>query len=218
MPTIVISDNTTADFNGSEDTQIRESDPTGNYSSETRIEAQRYSAGAYRSTLIKFSGLSNIPAGSTINSATLSIYIVESSASDASYQIGAYRLLRNWVEAEATWNSYSTGNDWATPGATGSGDCSASAGGTVVVGTSATTYQDITGLAADVQAMIDGANYGWLLRKDGGGTNDLSYRSFSSELDSNGQRPKLTVDYTASTDNKSIWVPYAGLTRPLLIR
>lgn len=200
MVTKVITDNSSGgDYAGCECTGIRENTPTTNYGTDTTFESQRYGAGLYFNGLIKFSGLSNIPANATITSVTLGLYLDVNSLTDTGFQDGLYPVLRNWTEAGATWGKYDGSNAWTTAGAIGSGDVAASASCQVVIGTGATGYVNFTdgGLIADVQAIVSGsANYGWLLRKDGGGTNDGSYRAFRSDNGADGTRPTLTVVYT----------------------
>ncbi len=54
-----------------------------------------------------------IPSGSIVQSATITVDI----AGDAAGVCDFYETKRKWVETEATWNSYSTGNSWETGGA-----------------------------------------------------------------------------------------------------
>lgn len=204
MPTVVISNNSSgADFSGNESTWMQEDQPLFVHGTDGGLEAHRYGSGGHRHSCIKFSGLSNIPGGSTITAVTLDLYIGggANSGTDASYQDGLYPLLRNWVEADVSWNIYSGANAWDTPGGTGAADSSSTADAQLVIGTSASGYVQFAStaaLVASVQAIVNGGNnYGWLLRKDGGGTNDASYRAFQSDNGTDGQRPKLTVTYTA---------------------
>jgi hypothetical protein len=69
-----------------------------------------------------------------------------SSTSGSNQTFGWYRLLRAWVEGQVTYNVYSTGNSWATAGATGTGDIEAncSDGGTTVKRSSAFETSSVT--------------------------------------------------------------------------
>lgn len=160
--------------------------------------------------LLKFSGISAIPAGSTIDSVTL---VGNENADTTSTTIRIHRVLQNWVEDEATWNSYSTGNGWDSAGA--------STDGTDRVAATSDTYNsdssasgDITltgsGLVTDVQGWVDGtfANYGWLLAgEDAEGVHPGSanyVRWGSSNNSTAGNRPEITIDYTeGSTEEVS---------------
>lgn len=130
--------------------------------------------------------VSSIPAGSVIKSATLRIFF-KTDRSSNSRECRAYRLKRDWVTSEVTWNSYSSGNSWGTAGATGSDDIYALESDAVTV-TSAEPvplYKEWSIPADHVQAWIDGDinNYGWLLKMDtesddayyGRAANDATY-------------------------------------------
>lgn len=67
---------------------------------------------------VDFSG--TIPAGSTIDSADFYQWQVGGVA-DADARYRYYKVLRAWVEGEATWNIWSTGNNWTTGGCEGWG-------------------------------------------------------------------------------------------------
>ena len=49
-----------------------------------------------------------IPSGSIVQSATITVDIAGAAAGVCDF----YETKRKWVETEATWNSYSTGNSW----------------------------------------------------------------------------------------------------------
>ena len=70
-----------------------------------------------RSATIVFT-IPSTPAGESLVSATLYIY---DSLHGADATIDCYGLLQTPVVGEVTWNSYSSGNAWNTPGAKGSG-------------------------------------------------------------------------------------------------
>jgi len=148
------------------------------------------SGGTPQSGLLAFSGLSVLPAYSRIQSAVLTLYLA-TKGRDATLSV--YGLLRNWVEAEATWNIYSTGNAWQTVGGFGALDRDASAVGSVAI--SSTGAKDIT-VTALVQAWVNSgrANYGFSLSED-----YVSNNTYNDYVSSSGatstQRPKLVVEY-----------------------
>ena len=150
-------------------------------------------------SLLKFD-LSSIPVGSTINSATLSVKTVtDASTNERTYRV--YRVLRVWVEAQTTWNIYSTGNNWGTAGCgnTTSDRESADIGSVLFTASeTAGTVKSFTLTADKVQEMlVDGAftNNGFLIKADTE-END-AYTLHSSENGAEANNPKLVINYTA---------------------
>lgn len=169
MPIVVIGDNTGDDFSGCEDTLI--GDQGGfddfNFNGSDLQVAHALTGAANRSwkTLIKFSGLSNITGPVTVSSATLSLFWYDANPASAAVDISFHRLLRDWVEDQATYNDYRSDNAWQTPGGTGDNDRVSTASSTHEFGTSAPSdYEGIAGLAADTEDFINGdaSNYGWI--------------------------------------------------------
>lgn len=197
MPTVIISDNTTgADFSGSEDSDINESLPNFNEGGNSTLNTwQDTGSSNERKSLIRFTGLTNITGPVTVSSATLSVY---ATGDDTASTFNVYRVLRAWTEANSTWNNYTTSTAWATAGANSSGtDIASSATATAVTGGNA-AYVDISTaqLAADVEDMINnGGNNGWILVWNSGSDSQFVHRSSEG---TDGQRPKLSVTYTAT--------------------
>ena len=136
-----------------------------------------------------------IPNGSTINTATLSLY-----KQYYDYRLRLSPLLRPWVEKQSTWTIPQTGSSWTTPGAFGAGtDYDASFGPDVIPGWNPGWVDfDVT---PDVKK-FDGImiNYGWKLNQVGPPGNYLQF--FSSEyLVDTTLRPKLTISYTPPVTN-----------------
>ena len=151
---------------------------------------------------------STIPAAATVTAATFSAYMYGGGSDVAGTSVTKMqRLLRNWVDAETTWNIYSTGNSWTTAGASSDGNdrvaaTSASMSYTNSSGAS-NAYQDWTGstLTSDVQNFVDGSysNYGWLLTCDCEyqGASNYSFQEYrGSDYGYQSYRPKLVVTYT----------------------
>lgn len=150
--------------------------------------------------LIKFD-LSSIPAGSLIVSATLSLYLTNDTflgAVSSTYTV--YRQLKAWVEGQATWNIYSTGNNWNTAGGFDAADCEQTGIGARVMTTSETLneFKDFTLDAALVQEMLTGGaltNNGFFIK----GSLEFhdAYTFASSDHVTAGNRPKLALVYQA---------------------
>ena len=132
-----------------------------------------------------------VPNGATITSATLTLH--KTSAYDYLYQLR--RVLRDWVDGQATWNQARIGVAWSVPGANGAGtdiaavvDAQASAGwapGPIDF--------DVT---AAVQTMsLSGANFGWRVLPISGNGNSKTFAS-SEYTVAPLQRPKLVITYT----------------------
>ncbi len=138
----------------------------------------------------------DIPAGATITSATLSLYYYANGGNDPVGRLyGAYRLTRtNWVEAYARWLYYSDTDAWTVPGG------------------------DITGTDAVDQTMP--ASYGWVnwnvlalvgyartnninvefavMDESQPGTAQADFYSNNYTTDTT-LRPKLVIGYTVSS-------------------
>ena len=137
--------------------------------------------------------LTSIPAGSTLQSATLSLNVTGTSAD--TYEI--YELKRNWTELQATWNKATTGTNWQSAGAQGSLDRGSTVLGTVTA--TATGIRNVVlnaaGLAV-VQGWVNNpaTNFGFILQDYANTTkDDLVFSSKESTVAAN--RPQLQVVY-----------------------
>lgn len=202
-----------------EDAYIEDANPTTNTGGATILVVGETDGGAavFRSPL-QFD-LSSIPAGSTINSATLTLTLEAAASTYAANNraMKVYRLLRNWVEAQVTWNVYSSGNSWATAGAANTTtDREATDIGSATILTSAADESEvaITLTASKIQEMISGGvftNNGFLLQNDTE-TNDR-HDFHSSETATAAKAPKLVIDYTPpSSGGNPMFFSTGGLT------
>ena len=199
MTIVVIGDNTGDDYAGTDDTHLEEGAPTTNRDSLIYFETSKYSANNWAHGLLRFSGLSNITGPVTVSDAKISLTIGD--AAGLNHTVSWYRLLRAWVVAEATWNIYSTANNWGTAGGTGAADRSStlSAQATNISATIGDVVEFTgTQIDQDVEDFINGdlTNDGWHGERTDG-SNDTTYRQWRSEGATDGLRPYLTVDYTA---------------------
>jgi len=146
-----------------------------------------------------------VPNGATINSATLWLY----KYTNYDLTMVMNRVLRNWVETQATWNNWSTGNAWTSQNAGGSGtDIEATSYASYYNGNFGTNTWGSATVTTDVQAWSSGTpNYGWRFKTVTGG-NDRKFISRSNA--STSLRPYLDIDYTATggpvqTSRAYIW-------------
>lgn len=161
-----------------------------------------------RRALFKFDVAAAVPAGSTINSATLRLHMSRTIV--AGMPCTLHRVLADWGEGDslafgeeggggdsqpgdATWihRFYDT-VFWAAPG----GDFHPTASATTTV--AGIGFYEWTGaqVAADVQGWLDNpaSNFGWLLK---GVENQTSAKRFDSRENIDPQvRPVLIVDFT----------------------
>jgi len=155
-----------------------------------------------RTGLVKFD-LSSIPGGSTINSVTLTVVL--SQGVDATNKVRVFEGLRNWVEAEATWNIYSTGNSWTTAGARGdttdiTGDWETDAN---MLASSSTTTADLTDALLTFTSTSDFIDH---ITANIGGTANLVFHQNTNE--------NATVVYKSSdhgdaaTDSPKLIITY----------
>jgi len=148
-------------------------------------------------------------AGSTVTSATL--YLYELGWGAGAYTAGVYRILvanSAWTEADSTWDHEVDGvSRWAgDAGGDGGNDAGCSVSGTdynaASMGTLNGDGDNVGGTEyavslniAQVQAMIDDADYGLILIPTD--TNNATQFLASSDHGTGGWRPKLTIEYHA---------------------
>ena len=96
-------------YTGTEDTVLYSQLPTVTLGTETTISVDQQDVGGVRQGLLKFGGVfgsgpGQIPFGSTINSATLTVNV--NNDSNSAMVMSFYRMLTDWSESTATWNSF----------------------------------------------------------------------------------------------------------------
>lgn len=177
------------------DTWINSGNANANYGAEMYISTGNYIAyaGSVRRSLIKFD-LSNVPTAAVVSSATLALNLFAAD-SDTACVVSVYRQKRSWVEAEATWNVYSTGANWETAGGFGAADCEQTPLGSLNYAAAESVGTKTFSLAGASKAALD-LGYGWLIRSNVESRDGYSYRSSGHTTEAT--RPKLTVEYTDS--------------------
>lgn len=147
-------------------------------------------------SLLRFD-LSSIPAGKTVDEATLRLYYTGRSNSN-SLTLGANRLLVPWVDSQANWTQRMAGVNWNVAGLGSGADFAATASDTAVVTGTGGSWVELD-LTDAVQTWVDDSsvNYGVLL----GQASAAGYTvySFCSERGAwpctPAQTPLLTVWY-----------------------
>ncbi|HXS08926.1 MAG TPA: DNRLRE domain-containing protein [Candidatus Krumholzibacteria bacterium] len=166
--------------------------------------------GFKRRAVIKFDIASNIPAGATITSVTLHLYMSRSKETTL-YSTSIYPVTASWGEGtsnadaeegqgiasttnDATWiHRFYPGTLWTTAG----GDHAPQASATTPVGNDGFYAWSSVIMLADVQGWLDtpSQNFGWLMIGDESTTR--SSKRFDSRTSSiASQRPQLTVEFT----------------------
>lgn len=182
------------------DTWINQDNATANYGTATSIWlGESASAASLGRLLVKFdlSALS----GATILTATLTLTYNGGDDSSNARTVACYRVLRAWVEAQATWNVYSTGNSWATAGCgntTTDRDSTDIGDGPTQSATPAENGEVVFVLtAARVQEMIDGTmtNNGFLFQVATENADQVDYKT-REHADGATKAPKLVITYT----------------------
>lgn len=222
-----------ASIGASKDNSIFQNTPNNSLGGGQAIFAGTNAQSAPRHGLIQFDIGNAIPAGSTINSVQLTLFLNSAAAGGGSPTIHLHRLVSDWGEGtagsnvngsssvgqgfaagegDATWNarhfSATTPTLWNSSG----GDFAATdSAAMTIVGTTVNTpytWASTPGMVADVQNWLNDppANFGWLLLGDEGTAG--SVRGFwTREAARTGQgafAPQLQVAYTAVPEPMSV--------------
>ncbi|WP_437725896.1 DNRLRE domain-containing protein [Sorangium sp. So ce861] len=187
-------------YAGSTDATIRQAAATTNYGGATTCEADGDDgSGVDKSCLLKWT-LSGIPAGSTVQSASITLQVTDGSSST----YNAYEVKRSWSESQVTWNNATSTTAWATAGAMGSTDRGSLVGSVTGSAGSRTITLNAAGVAL-VQAWVDGTSNNGIVIASSSNTDGIDFAS--SEHATAAQRPKLTITYGASSGTGSTTDP-----------
>jgi len=206
---ITIQPDTTA----GNDTWISSSGTANNYGSSSDINAGNNAASAENLRgLLKFN-LVSIPTGSTINSATVSLY--QYAQADISTPLfGVYYIAGAWTGGTgngtasgdgATWATSNGSSSWISPG----GDFNGSSAGAATAPNSTAAWVDFS-VPGLVQDWVNGTviNNGAVIRKTTENAGVTDYKSYySSDYSTDPSlRPKLVVEYVPAPGSITITV------------
>ena len=170
--------------------------------------AGKTNSGVIKRGVIAFDITGSLPAGSTVTTVSLSLFMSRTQA--ANQMIELHRLLADWGEGgsdasgeegggarattgDATWlHTFFDTAMWANPG----GDFSATVSASAAVGGVGSYTWSSPQMAADVQAWLDepASNFGWLLL--GNETENRTAKRFDSRENAVAEnRPRLDVVY-----------------------
>ena len=181
-------------YDGTQDTYIREATAANNYGTAAtlQVDGDEPSGTSTDMSILLGWDISAIPADATVQSAKMHLNVLDVSSGP----YFCYGLLRQWEQAQATWNEALSASPWATAGALGASDrdslplctLSAPALGPVSINLNS------DGVAM-VQSWVDGSagNFG-LVISDSATTNGADFDS--SDSGSAIDRPKLEIVYT----------------------
>ena len=183
-------------FQPAADTTIMKANPTTNYATWDRLSVRPPTDGRTEDKALLSFDVSAIPAGATIDYAALRLYVYTYTNPYNGITLAAYRLLRPWTEAGATWQNAQAGTPWGAEGANGASDRSPQEIVSVELPAGSagvwTPDLDITSLVQDWINQPD-QNYGLILQGSSPGNVAFNFRSANYSVA--GQRPLLVVDF-----------------------
>lgn len=196
-------------YNGTSDAYIAQANTNNNQGSATDLLLDGDDGnGNDLASLIRWEIANFVPTGVTIESASVTFDVFNSSGS--SYEI--YALKRAWNESQVTWNQADDNNNWQSAGAEGTNDRDTQVLGTVNANNtgSLTINFNTAGLAMVQQWLNDpSSNYGIIIANSSSSDGADFY---SSEFSTVTSRPKLSLRYRnttnpPTTDNEPPTIP-----------
>ena len=174
----------TSAYAGTTDSSIKQATATTNFGTATTLEADGDDgAGVDKSALVRWT-LSGIPAGSIVQSASITLRIIN----ETNNTYNVYELRRAWNESQVTWQNAATGTPWATAGAMGATDRGAVVG-TVTGAVGTTTINLNSAGIALVQSWVNGGTNAGVVIAHATNTNGIDFAS--SEDATLAYRPRL---------------------------
>lgn len=178
-----------------------------NYNSTQILVGEPNRGTTYQRGLIAFNS-ELIPAGATITSATLSLYL-ESEKSSNNRTLRAYRMLSYWDVYGASWSNKFGTSAWTTAGGFSPTDCEQTDIGNIALSSSeAKGWKVITLTASKIQEWVDSIapNRGLLLKMDTESNDGYVFSSSQSDTSVANHRPKFTIGYTLSGNPYTITI------------
>ncbi|MDP2719601.1 MAG: DNRLRE domain-containing protein [Dehalococcoidia bacterium] len=175
----------TRTLSASADSWLEEGSQNTNYGSSTTMSVWSAGGGTKNARAIVWFTLPAIPTGSTVTTATLSLYASAVPASTRTYDV--HRITATWAEGTVTWRLQPAFNSTATTSLTTPGTAG---------------WMNFT-VTSDVSAFITGSatNYGWVIKDQTEGSGTQYRTDYYTEENASANKPKLTVTYTAPWDS-----------------
>jgi hypothetical protein len=169
------------------DTWITPDEPSVRHNTWGSVHLQ----GSYTPDRLLFlPALSAIPAGATIERATLEVYAYD--ANSTGDTLAAYRVLKSWNVNQATYTRATNSRAWAAPGLKSGTDYATTPVGTATVGGVGWLRVDVT---SAVRSWRSGTSNRGLMLRLADGSPSAHYRVYLAEAANAALRPKLTVEY-----------------------
>jgi ribosomal protein L35AE/L33A len=183
-------------YNGARDTKLLSGMPTTNYGIADELELD----GSPDASTLLYWDLASIPSGSIIQSVGITVEVTNSSSD--SYEL--YELLRPWVEGEATWSQYASGQSWQVAGADGSGDRGSTVLGAMTAASTGLLTISLNGSGVAMVQWVNNpsSNHGVIILDYVNASNGLDFSSREAATIAN--RPKLTVTYVTDTNGQPV--------------
>jgi hypothetical protein len=179
-------------YTGTRDTKLLSDSPATVHGTDAKMETD----GSPDRSALLYWDLTSIPSGSVVQSVDVTVNVTNTTTQ--SYE--CYRLLRSWVESEANWNQYASGQSWQAGGADGAEDRDSIVLGFITAPNKGliTISLNSAGVAA-VQSWVDNpsSNHGFIIQDYINASNGMDFSS--RETGTVANRPKLTVTYSAGS-------------------
>ena len=191
QPVMLMFQDGVSGYDATVDTFIHAGSPTANNAAATVLvcDGAMPAAADDRQVLLRFDSIfgdniDQIPLGSTIQSASLTVMITNASLTGASL----HRMTQAWLDTN-NWNTFNVNGDGIQPGT----ECEAAADVSSFLNATSSHSIDVT--ASLVAWSAGQTNNGWVWINNG----DDSWQFNSSEFGTVGSRPKLSVTFLPPT-------------------
>ena len=196
IPTVVCLQQGNNGYEGCTDTYLDQTNPSTVYGG---VDKLRVKTQENVNALIQFD-LSALPAGITVTDAKLKLFVTSRSP-DIAVTLRTYRVLKQWLEDEATWNDATTSMPWTSPGGQSPGNDYDPVYDDEVAGFDGIGVWlelDITDMARH-WIMLPGENYGTIIKAYRYLDQTVLYTLWSANVSNVGLRPQLCISYLMPT-------------------